>query len=55
MLRRRGTIMVMPTAVIAVLMPRCGRDEILAAGKRPGSSSVENRKANSDDKCAFHV
>jgi len=54
MLRRRGTFMVMPTTIIAVLMPRCGRDESLAAGKRRGCSGVEKRKANSDDKCASH-
>ena len=54
MLRRAGTIVVMHGIPMAVLMPRCGRDEILAASECPCSSSVENGKADGDNERAFH-
>ena len=54
MLRRAVTIVVMPGIPMAVLVPRCGGDEILAASKCPCSSSVENGKADGDNERAFH-
>ena len=55
MLRNRSVAMMTHGIVVNVVMPRRRCDQTLASGIRPDRSGIENRKANSNGKRAFHI